>query len=232
MRIAMVIPNSGMSQDDLSKRLDHLKSAVRPGTILQFESVTNPMSAIETEFDRQVAGNEIASRIVALRHDGYDAFISWCGVDPGVIAARELVDVPVVGPFQASCLIARSIGFQFSVISSAQNTRMIRQIVASFGLEDSLVETIDIGVPVKNLLEDGNDTAERVSRAVGELAARGRTDAVVLAGMRFFGMRDLLQSPIPIVDPGHAAVGLAEMLVAMRLTHARFSYPAPRAQQQ
>ena len=34
---------------------------------------------------------------------GYDAVISGCCYDPAVLVARELVDIPVIGPFEA-CL--------------------------------------------------------------------------------------------------------------------------------
>jgi allantoin racemase len=52
-----------------------------------------------------------------LEADGYDAVVVGCCYDPGVKVARELVDIPVVGPLEAAMNHASYFGHRFTVIT-------------------------------------------------------------------------------------------------------------------
>ena len=52
-----------------------------------------------------------------LEDEGYDAVVVGCCYDPGVKVARELVDIPVVGPLEAAMNHASYFGHRFTVIT-------------------------------------------------------------------------------------------------------------------
>ena len=52
-----------------------------------------------------------------LEDEGYDAVVVGCCYDPGVKVARELVDIPVVGPLEAAMNHASYFGHRYTVIT-------------------------------------------------------------------------------------------------------------------
>ena len=52
-----------------------------------------------------------------LEEEGYDAVVVGCCYDPGVKVARELVDIPVVGPLEAAMNHASYFGHRFTVLT-------------------------------------------------------------------------------------------------------------------
>ena len=52
-----------------------------------------------------------------LEQEGYDAAVVGCCYDPGVKVARELVDIPVVGPLEAAMNHASYFGHRFTVLT-------------------------------------------------------------------------------------------------------------------
>ena len=56
-------------------------------------------------------------RAVELEQEGYDALILGCYGDPGIDGIRELISIPMVGPGEATALMAASLGHRFSIIT-------------------------------------------------------------------------------------------------------------------
>lgn len=45
---------------------------------------------------------------------GFDAVIVYCGSDPAVAAAREILNIPVIGPGKVSKLVSMDISYRYS----------------------------------------------------------------------------------------------------------------------
>ena len=56
-------------------------------------------------------------KVVQAERDGFDAVIIYCGDDPAVGAARELVDIPVIGPGKVAKMIALDLSYRFSILT-------------------------------------------------------------------------------------------------------------------
>ncbi|MGR7996628.1 aspartate/glutamate racemase family protein [Xanthobacter sp. ZOL 2024] len=230
MKIGIIVPNVGMSPEALDERRRFLLAGARPGTeIVMVKNDDGPLS-IESEFEREEASTHIVAHMLRLSDQGFDAFIPWCAGDPAVMAGRERVSVPVVGPLQSACSFASVLGFRFSVLTPMTNPRLVRHRVQGMGLGASLASVAALGVPVLDLRKDLATTRRLVSEAVTAMAERDGADAVVLACLALFGLSETLKDvPVPVVDPARAAIAMAESLVAMRLSHARTAYPFPKA---
>jgi allantoin racemase len=57
---------------------------------------------IDFFYSKHMIEQSLFESIMVSEEQGYDAVIVGCLYDPGVRVARELVDIPVVGPLEAS----------------------------------------------------------------------------------------------------------------------------------
>src|SRR5207245_6707666 len=72
---------------------------------------------------------------------GYAGAIIGCFGDPGLDAARELVEMPVVGPAEASMLMACTLGHRFSVISVLESVvPSLRHLAHRVGVSEKLAD--------------------------------------------------------------------------------------------
>ena len=65
----------------------------------------------------------IFDEVRRLEEAGYDAVVVGCCYDPGVRVARELVDIPVVGPLEAAMNHASYFGHSFTVVTDHAKAR-------------------------------------------------------------------------------------------------------------
>jgi len=73
--------------------------------------------AVNSRSEADIATHEFLDLAIKAEKNGYDAVISYCYLDVGVDVARELVDIPIVGPLEASAIVANMVGRRFSMIS-------------------------------------------------------------------------------------------------------------------
>lgn len=215
MRILVVNSNTSRSVTDTVAA--EARVAASPGT--EIVAVTAPFgpSAIEGRADAAVAAHATLQAITG--HSGVvDAAVIACFSDPGLPAARDAVDFPVVGIAEASMLTACMLGARFAVVTVAPSTvSSIHELAAAYGLSQRLasVRAIDRGV-----LESHADP-ERTCRELGQLIATAaktdRADVAILGGAVTAGMTRILagSSPIPVLDGVACAVRQAEVLAGL-----------------
>jgi allantoin racemase len=171
-------------------------------------------------------------RIRQLAAEGVDGVIVGCFGDPGVDAARELVTMPVVGPGEAAMLLAASLGHRFAVVTVLDSVvQPLRRLAWSVGVLDKLATVRTIGIPVLELYRDLDATAGRIAQAGKRAIEEDGADTVILGCMTMaFAERHLELAAalgVPVVNPAHAALKLAEALVGAGLTHSKRAYPIP-----
>ncbi|MHC9237775.1 aspartate/glutamate racemase family protein [Pseudooceanicola sp. 502str34] len=228
MKIGVIIANVGMTQAALEARRAFLMARARPGTQVEVLCNTEGPASMESVFESEEASTQIVRHMLRLQGQGYDAFIPWCAGDPGVIAGRERVDVPVVGPMQSACALANLLGYSFSVVSPNTDPRVVRARVRAMGLEGQLASARILRKPVLELRADLDATRTLIRAEIAKCVEEDRADAVVLACMALYGLSETLAAPVPVIDPATAALHMAETMVAMGLTHGRSAYPFPK----
>src|SRR5918998_84249 len=155
---------------------------------------------------------------------GTDAFVVGCCYDPGVAVARELTDMPVVGPLEASVLYSRFFGHRFSVVTDHRKAvPELENLVRLYGIEANCRSVRAIDWYVENMVEDpsavAHDAAERCRRVLDEDGA----ECVVLGCTIIAACleREILRgaeelATLPIVNPNVMAVKAAELLADLR----------------
>ena len=115
MRIRVVLPVSHTTLN--AESLAEASSYASPGTEISVASLEYGPQSVEGEYEEAMSVPGILCCAQEAERDGCDAVISDCFGDPGVKAARELVDIPVIGPAEASFLLASALGHRFSVVT-------------------------------------------------------------------------------------------------------------------
>lgn len=72
--------------------------------------LTNCPPDIDFYYNKHMIEQSLYEEVMRSEEAGYDAVIVGCLYDPGVRVARELVDIPVVGPLEASFQMAANFG--------------------------------------------------------------------------------------------------------------------------
>ncbi len=161
-----------------------------------------------------------ASLLNAIRDaeaEGYDAVISGCCYDPGVMVGRELVDIPVIGPFEA-CLNLLSYYGRTAVIVTdhVKAGSQMKDNVKLYGASDRILGLDVINWYVRDMVKDTAGVARDVIDVTASSIARTGAEAVILnctiiaAAYQKHLMEGGEPAPFPILNPNLMALTMAE----------------------
>jgi allantoin racemase len=233
MRIRVVIPS--ITEEFEALGLEQYSPAARPGTEISVALLEKGPASIESRYDEMVAAPDVVRKAVEAEKDGVDAVIIDCMADPGLEAAREMVSIPVIGPGETAMHVAAMLAHRFSVVTVLdQAVPMFYQHAQSVGVEERLASVRAANIPVLEL-----DDTERVVKVLVEqsvsavrddgahLIVFGCTGMIGLSSQVVKGLADTGISDVPVIDPAILAVGFAETLVDIGLSHSKRTYPRP-----
>lgn len=230
MRIKVIIPNSGMSRETLEMREKMLSQYAWPGTEISVDCIAGGPESIESAYDEVLACPYIVEQTISAEKEGFDAVIIYCGSDPAVNAAREVVDIPVIGPGKVSKIVAFDLGYRFSVLTVLDSCIVRdREAVFEKGFShNSLVSVRAIGIPVSNV-RDNMEESLRAMVEAGEKCMEDGAECLVLSCLGMAGLGERLQEKlgIPVIDPAPVSVMYAQTLVKLGLSQSRIAYPKP-----
>lgn len=220
MRILLLNPNT---TEDLTRRmLDSGRMAAAAGTEIIPVTAPRGMPYISSRAEAQIGGT-ILLEMLAEHRRGHDAAIVAAFGDPGLLAARELFDIPVVGVSEAAMLAACMLGRQFLIVTfTAALGPWYQECVDMHGLGKRCagIHTLD------GKFSSISDVQEEKENLLVELAMKGiaetQADVLIPGGAPLAGLSEKIKSriPLPVVDPVQAAVKMCESLVALKTNKA------------
>ena len=228
MRILLLNPNTTAAVTE--RMAEAARAVAAPGTVILPATARFGARIIGSRVEAAVAG---AAVIEALGREaaGCDAVIVAASVDPGLAAAREMLDVPVLGiteaALYAACMLGGRIG---AVVMSAQSAVILREMAEAYGLGSRLAAIRAVPVTPQDFLADPDGVTQAVAAAARDLEAQDGVDAVTLIGAVMAGVPALVQPGVrlPVLEGVSAAVALLEGLVRLGPVAARAgSYVAP-----
>lgn len=232
MRLLVANPNMTGQMTD---RLEGVaKTVAARDTEIVAATASRGFPYISSRAEAQIAGG-IAMEMIADRIAEIDAAVIAAFGDPGLKAARELFDIPVVGMAEAAIVTATMLGERFSIVTFApamSNWFTEQATAGGFAGRFTGVRTPDR--PPADVATAG-DTMKAVLRdLVCQAAEEDGADVVILGGAPLAGLSFEMQAHVPavLVDPISAAVKQAEALavVAPRgASHGCYSRPGPKA---
>jgi allantoin racemase len=205
-----------------------------PQTEIDAVTLERGTASIESEYDEALAGPGILDRVEQAADDGVDGIFISCFGDPGVHAAREIIDAPVVGGFEPAVLTALSLGERVGVITVLPNVLgMLHSLVRRYALAERFGQIRVVDLPV-NGLEDHELLLDRLYEKASDAVATRDADVIVLGCTGMLGVARALQDRlvadgtyVPVVDPTGAAIGWLETAVRLGVRPSRLTYMRP-----
>jgi allantoin racemase len=236
MRIAYVVPGpmskGPMGPREVARREALLNDWAFEGTRVSVVEVSHGPASIESAYEESLAIPPTLDLIRDCEAEGYDAAIIGCFGDPGLEAARELVTMPVIGPSEASLLLAAGLGHRFSVLTIYESLVAGQELLAhKAGVAAKLASVRATDIAVLDLMKDRGRTLERVIEVGRAAVLEDRADALLLGcmTMSFLDVAEQVcaEVGVPVVNAGKAALKAAETLVSLSLSHSKKAYPTP-----
>ena len=215
MKILLYNPNT--SESITNTLYDTAKLVVSEGTALVPMTAKKGFPYISTKVEAQITGTLVLEKIAEI-HSQYDAIIIAAFGDPGLIPAKTLFNLPIIGLGEAAMLSACLFGKKFSIISFTNAmASWYEESVEVLGLQSrySGFRAID-GV---NLTIDKIQTLHKKSLIESAKLAINIDggEVVIFAGAPLSGFKKIVQKEIsvPVIDCAEAAVKQAESAVVM-----------------
>ncbi|GAA4641997.1 aspartate/glutamate racemase family protein [Gordonia humi] len=211
-----------------------------------FNSVKRPDTEIEHRFAKlkratdtvfgypyMLNAVDVVNNIVDAGRGGADGCMVACSGDPGIIEARTVVDVPVVGPWEASLHLATMYGYRFGVVTVEDPAwvETCHSLVVKSGLIDRCVGVQPISIPSAEAFTEGFANPDRVVAEIDKqaraLVDRGASAICIgSAGLSTIasagGLKKLSGLDVPVFDT--LVVGLKTLEMRVDLSR-RFGLP-------
>jgi allantoin racemase len=215
-RIAFINPFGTDAYDRIIE--ETLAPLAMPDTRLEVSNTIGAPENIDFYWPKHLVEAKVFEEVMRLEEDGFDAIIVGCCYDPGVRVARELVDVPVVGPLEAALNMASYYGHRPTIITDHHKAvPYIEDMVRLYGQQNvRRVRCIDWWVTemIREPSEVAKDAVAECERALEEddadLAVLACT--IIAACLTQHSRKTGEFRDVPIVNPNLLALKTAETL--------------------
>lgn len=225
-RLLLINPNTTASMTD--RMAAAARSVARPGTQIEAATVESSVPFIDGWYDETIAAAAVA-RLVSERAGTFDAAIIACFGDPGLYAARELTDAPVVGIAESSFLLAMSLGHRFGIVSTVDRaTPATWDMLRHYGIDARCAAVEPSEAEVLELDADPSAQLHRML-AAGSRAIAAGAEVLCMGCGAMLSIRAELERRlgVPVVEAVPAAVAYAEALVSLHLVTSKVRSFAP-----
>lgn len=233
MKIKVINPNTTWSMTRTIGQAAHAAASAD----VEIEAVSPNMGpvSIESHSDEALAAVGVMDEVRKGELDGCDGYVLACFGDPGLHAAQELAQGPVVGIAQAAFHAATLIGRSFAIVTTLGRTLgRAHDLVEEYGFTSQCVAYRACEVPVLGLDEYPDAAYEALlaeCRATLDCCA---ADSIVLGCAGMAGMCKRLENElhVPVIDGVAAATALVEGLVRIGMrTSKRREFANPPAKE-
>ena len=136
---------------------------LRPGTYTQGCA---PIDAIKYRYVAAVHDLQICDAAMVAAREGFDAMAIGCFFDPGLRAARSLVDIPVVGLGESCALVACSMGRKFGLVTLCEDQSAdYADLMHAYGLERRFAGAVAVDPPIDEFALEADEASARAIEA-------------------------------------------------------------------
>jgi allantoin racemase len=222
MRILLV--NANTSELVTAKVLAGARAAAAADAEVAAVTGTFGAQVIGTRSEQAIAEHSTIA-LVSRHAQGFDAVVIAVSHDTGLRAARELLEIPVVGMTEAGLLTACMLGGRIGMIVFGRRVLpMYQEVVASYGLAERIAgwRVLESTVPYSQVSHPELDAA--IVAETNVLVEQAGAESVLVTGAVMAGVPARLQHavPVPLVDCIACGVRQAHLLATLR-------FPTPRA---
>ena len=205
----------------------------RPGLVVDFFGTRSGAAILDSHYEATLADAFVLEAGASAQIEGYHAVCINSMSDSGLHALRSRLDIPVVGPGQASFHLAAMLGRRFSVVTMWPEWHwMYHKTARETGLGDRLASVRDIATrpDTAELLAGKEDIVfDKLLAACRKAIDEDGADALILGSTTMHQSHAWLSErlEVPLLNPGLVAFRLCEDLLALGLSHSKRAYPPP-----
>ncbi len=229
MKILIINPDYGMTQEEMALRCRILEEYTAPDTQLAMMCPQSSGVELNSALDVVLAAPEIVQLAADGQNAGFDAVVLYCFSDPVIDACREALRIPVIGGAQASCLSALNVCRSFGVILADEARLPEKKLfLRTLGVSPERIGQIAaVNLNGISPWADRETTFKKLLACGQKMMRETHAEAIVLGCLSFLGLAEPLSRVlgIPVIDPAVAAVTTAESIVRQRLFTSKVSYP-------
>ena len=217
----LLIVNSNTSAYVTSRVAEAARAVARPDTEIVARNGRFVAHVIGTRTELAVAEHATLDLLAQFAEgpERADAVVIAVSYDVALRAAREMLDVPVVGITEAALLTACMLGGQIGLVVFGDRVLpLYQELVRSYGLQDRVAGWRVVESNAPYAAGDQSQAEAMAVAAANALVRQDGAEVVVLTGAVMAGVPARLQPQIdvPVLDGVSCAVRQAELLAAMR----------------
>ena len=231
-RIRIVVP---VSTDEWNAPVRNLLEGYKDAnTEIDIVNIKDGPKAIECCYDEVFAATFLVREAERAEQEGYHGVIDYCFDDPGLRAAKERLEIPIVGLCEASVHFATLLGTAFSIISAGPPDCAftdIKDLVRLYGFSDKCAPVRSVAIPILELQTGTDAQAKKLLEEAKNAVEQDGADVIVLGcGSILVLTEEISALGVPVVVPGIAALKLCEDLIDMQLSQSKRAFCIPRRQ--
>jgi allantoin racemase len=220
-RINFINPFGTQAYDDIIKgTLTHYSAE---GTELVITHLAGCPADIDYFYPKHLVELALFEAIMRSEEQGFDAVISGCCYDPGVAVGRELVDIPVIGPMEASLQMGGYFGRSLAIVTDHRKAcEYMRDHARVIGLAGNIRGYEVIDWFVRDMINDFHAVAKDVIEMTRRTIEKTGAEAIILnctiiaACYQRYLMQGGAPAEVPVINPNLMALKTAESLADLR----------------
>jgi allantoin racemase len=204
-----------------------------PDVKLEFVPVRNSCFLLDSYYESILFDAYIAEAGLQAEEEGFDAVVMDTVSDSGLQVLRSRLSIPVIGPGQTAFHLAGLLGQRFSVVTMWDTWRFFyRKLFKEYGLNDIVASVRAVNIPpdVEQLFAGKEEEMyQRLTDEALKAIAEDGADVIVLGSTTMHQAAAYMAEhlPCPVINPGPAAVAVAETVVRLGLSHSKVAFPTP-----
>jgi allantoin racemase len=232
MKIKIINPNTTWS---MTRTIGEAAQAVvSEGVEIIAVSPAHGPASIEGYYDEAMACVGLLEEIRKGEAEGCDAYVIACFGDPGLDAAREVANGPVIGVAEAAMRNACYLATGFSIVTTLQRTVVIAEhLIQKYGVSSHCRKVRATELAVLELEDPQSNAYQKILSECRTALQEDGSGAIVLgcAGMADLCARLQKELNVPVIDGVVAATLMAESLVRAHLSTCKqgdYARPIPK----
>ena len=187
--------------------------------------VTNTKSCpenIDYYYSKHLIEEAIFESCIEAEKAGFDAVIVGCCYDPGVRVARELVDIPVIGPLEATMQMAPYYGHEYVLVTDHHKAvPYLRDMVRLYGQEAHCRKVDSIGWWVTDMIQDTAGVLRDAVAAADKIRREAEADVCILgctiiSASHEKAIMEGTPRDVAILNPNTMALKMAQSLAELK----------------
>lgn len=233
MRIKYIIPFPFDDEGIRARAAQIPQGLLGPDVVIDFVPVRNSCFLLDSYYESIIFDAYIAEAGLQAEDEGYDAVVMDTVSDSGLSVLRSRLTIPVIGPGQVAFHLAGLLGQRFSVVTMWDNWRFFyRKLFKEYGLVDNVASIRSVNIPpdVEALFAGKEEEMfQRLTAVALTAIEEDGADVIVLGSTTMHQAAAYMAEhlPVPLVNPGPAAVAFAETIVRLGLSHSKAAFPSP-----